>query len=47
MANISIADATKETLDSLKQNPRETYDDVVVSLIRYRKGEQKVKGENR
>ena len=33
MANISIADATKESLDSLKEHERETYNDVIVKLI--------------
>jgi len=33
MANISISDATKETLVKLKENDRETYDDVITRLI--------------
>jgi len=37
MANISISDATKETLDSLKEHERETYNDVIVRLIEQRK----------
>jgi len=30
---IVISEKTKRKLDSLKQHPRETYDDVVVRLI--------------
>ena len=33
MANISISDATKESLVKLKENERETYEDVIVRLI--------------
>jgi len=36
MANISITDATKETLISLKEHEKETYNDVIVRLIEQR-----------
>ena len=37
MANISLTDETKATLDSLKEHERETYNDVIVKLIEQRK----------
>jgi predicted CopG family antitoxin len=33
MANISLSDATKNTLIELKENERETYEDVIIRLI--------------
>jgi predicted CopG family antitoxin len=41
MANISLSDATKNTLIELKENERETYEDVIIRLIR--KSEEKKK----
>jgi len=34
---IKISDKTKEKLDKIKIHPRETYEDVIIRLIRDRK----------
>jgi len=37
MPNINVAETTKTDLDALKVIPRETYDDVIVRLIKEHK----------
>lgn len=36
---IKINDNTKEYLETLKTHPRETWDDLIVKLIKHHKGE--------
>jgi len=43
MANISLTDATRDKLISLKEIDRETYEDVILRLIKI--SEQKTKKE--
>jgi len=37
---IKISRETKKLLDELKENPRETYEDVILNLIKKVKGER-------
>lgn len=41
MANISITDATRDKLISLKEIDRETYEDVILRLIRITEKKEK------